>query len=300
MADFAEVLRRSVAADADAYTPSPDLARRIARRTLQLQRRRRFGIAGGALGVALLLVAVPVAMRPLRGSDDKTVAVAVGAVNQVRPESLDSTSTTLPLATAQLPVLDLSGLVQLGIDARNRSIAAWVSALRNRPPKEAAKVLDALVASGDIAPSDVPAIIVGVSNPPGTTATTKKPSGTTKPTVRTTTTTTTTPPPTESSTTTTTTTTPAPPVVPLALILPAAVCEGAPTTFTVTGTGADLVQWNNGPGGGDAFDGTIGATATYTFTGTNGDVGARLMVDGSQAWRYRQSVPVTPVGIGTC
>ena len=281
MPDVAEQLRRSAAREAASYQPSPDLPRRIARRTLQLQRQRRAKVVGGAAILTAAILAFTLVVRPVTHASN-AVSIAAGPVNLAAKDdasTLASTTTTL----APLPLLDLQGFIDQGIAARNQAIRQFVAALKKKQQRErdaadaaqaGAQVLDASIARG-------PAF---AGFPPGTPTTRKRddPTSTTSSTRPTGTTTTT-------DATTTTTTTATVPNIPLAIAPPDHVCAGIPAVFHAAGTGADLVVWSNMQ---------VGATAVYVLT-ESVTITARLQLGGSTSTQS-YGVQVIPTGTPPC
>ncbi len=288
MPDLTDLLRQSVTAAATNYEPSAGLPQRIARRTLQLQRRRRSRIVGGVAVLAVAVLAVPVIL-PSRGRSN-SVGVAYEPVNITARQVRVSTTTT----TTPIRVLDLQAFIDFGIQERNKALRKLAVALKKRDRDEAAKkrakaeVLGALAAR-DASPtkngsSGAPAVVAGPGGTTGTTtvpssSTTKKPSSTT--TNPPTTTTTAAPPPTTQPTT---------PIVPLSIVAPPFVCAGAPAVFVATGTGADQVVWSNQQ---------VGALAIFTLT-ESANITARLELTPGSVSTQSYGVQVTPAGTPPC
>lgn len=291
MPDLSDLLRQSVTGAAATYEPSPGLPHRIARRTLQLQRRRRGRIVGAVAVLAVAVLAVPVVL-PSRGRSN-SVGVAYEPVNITARKVRVTTTTTT--TTAPIRVLDFQGFIDFGIQERNEALKKLAVALRKRDRDEtatqraASEVLGALAARGAArgAPPDNNAPSGGPSGPAGTTGTTDAPSSSTtkKPSTTTTdppTTTTTDPPP--------PTTQPPAPIVPLAIVAPAYVCAGVPAVFVATGTGADLVVWSNQQ---------VGALGIFTLTESTTII-ARLELSPGSVSSQAYGVQVTPAGTPPC
>jgi len=293
MPDLSDLLRQSVTGAAATYEPSPGLPHRIARRTLQLQRRRRGRIVGGVAVLAVAVLAVPVAL-PSRGRSN-SVGVAYEPVN-ITAREVRVTTTTTTTTTAPIGVLDFQAFIDFGIQERNEALKKLAVALRKRDRDEttkqraASEVLGALAARGASRDNNAPS--GGPSGPAGTTGTTDAPSSSTtkKPSTTTTdppTTTTDPPPPT---TPTTPTTQPTAPIVPLSIVAPAYVCAGVPAVFVATGTGADLVVWSNQQ---------VGALGIFTLTEST-TILARLELSPGSVSSQAYGVQVTPAGTPPC
>jgi hypothetical protein len=272
MPDLSELLRQSVAREATTYEPSAALPQRIARRTLQLQRRRRGRIVGGAAAFAVVMLAVPLVINPMR-NHSTAVSIAYGPVPITAKHVRVTTTTTTPIVAVQL--LDLQAFIDHGVKERNKALRKIGAALKKHAREAAAKERDQAEVLGDTAERATPA--PNNASPGGTTATTGGSSTTTDPP---TTATTGPPPPTTQPTT---------PRVPLAIIPPDHVCAGVPAVFRATGTGAELVVWSNLQ---------VGATATFVLTQST-NVIARLEVAGSLS-SQSYSVQVTPTGTPPC
>lgn len=272
MPDLSDLLRQAVAREAASYEPSPDLPRRIARRTLQLQRRRRGRIVGGAAVLAVAIIALPVMVNPSR-TPSNSVGVASEPVHITAGRAPAATPTT---TTVPIRLLDLQAFVDNGIRERNEALKSFAAALKKQRAREAAEKRDNAEVLGAIAARGTTAAKNASSG--GSTATTKPSSSATTTEPRSTTTTD--PPP---------TTQPTAPFVPLTIVAPEVVCSGVPAVFRATGTDADLVVWSNLQ---------VGATATFVLTESTTIV-ARLDFQGvvtSQAY----SVQVTPTGTPPC
>jgi hypothetical protein len=292
MPDLSDLLRQSVTRAATAYEPSASLPQRIARRTLQLQRRRRARIVGGAAILTVAVLAVPVVVP----SRDRSNSVGVG-YEPVRIIARHARVGATPTTSAPVPILDLQGFIDRGIEERNKALKRFAAAVKKARDNEAAKkrrdkdaleVLGALKVRGgrQSTRNDSPGATTGTTDPDSS-STTKKPSTTTtkKPTTTTTdppTTTTTDPPPPP-------TTQPTTPIVPLKIVGPTTACAGVPTVFEATGTGAEFVLWSNLQ---------VGAQATYTFT-ENTTVKALLAIKGAQS-AQSIGVQVFPAGTPPC
>jgi hypothetical protein len=278
MPDLTDHLRRSVDGAVASFEPSADLPQRIARRTLQLQRRRRGRVVGGAAVFAVAMLALPLVLGTMGGS---STAVSVGwtPVNVTAAPPRTTTTTTVGANLWALP--DLKGLAALNAELRNNALKKFAAAIKKlahdqsngTAAADGAQVLDANISRGS-APNTT------VSH--HTTSTTRK--GTTTTTKPRTTTTTKKPPP-----TTVPTVPPTIPIVPLQIVAPDHVCAGVPATFSATGTGADLVVWSNGQ---------VGATATFVLT-ESASITATLDLSGSVSTQA-YGVQAIPAGTPPC
>jgi len=282
MPDLTDQLRQSVDAELAVFEPSAGLSQRIARRTLQLQRRRRGRVVGGAAVFAVAMLAVPLLLDSINGNSN---AVTVGwtpvNVTQGKAKVTTTTTTTKPTNLWQLP--DLAGLAELSAKQHQLALKRYAAALKKQhahdgdPGNDGAdtQVLDANISRS---PSKTnPAKGSTTTTRKGTTTTTKGSTTTTRPPS---TTTTVSPP------TTTTTTMP---IVPLRIVAPDHVCAGIPTGFVAVGTGADLVVWSNGQ---------VGAVAVYLLT-DSATISARLEAGGTNN-TVSYGVQVIPAGTPPC
>jgi hypothetical protein len=266
--DLSDLLRKSATAKAASYEPSAELPQRVARRTLQLQRRRRVRIVGAAFGA--LLLAVPVLVNRT-GSDSNAVSVAYGPA----PATAEKPDVTTTTTTVALQLLDLQAFIDNGVKQRTEALRKLMAAAakqqraRDRVRRGGNGETLAAAAANEPAPTqNGPSDATTATTRAPTTATTGQPA----------------------TTTTTTTTTTLPPVrVPLAIIAPDHVCAGVPAVFRATGTGVENVVWSNL---------AIGPTAIYVLT-TPTTVVARLDLDGSVS-SQAVAVQVTPVGTPPC
>jgi cell division septation protein DedD len=280
MPDLTDHLRRSVDGAVASFEPSADLPQRIARRTLQLQRRRRGRVVGGAALFAVAMLALPLVLGTMGGS---STAVSVGwtPVNVTAAPPRTTTTTTVGANLWALP--DLKGLAALNAKLRNNALKKFAAAIKKHERDQSngtaaadgAQVLDANISRGSAPNNPAPRHTTSTTRK-GTTTTTKKPP---------TTTTTKKPPPTTLPTVPPTTI----PIVPLQIVAPDHVCAGVPATFSATGTGADLVVWSNGQ---------VGATATFVLT-ESASITATLDLGGSVS-RQAYGVQAIPAGTPPC
>jgi hypothetical protein len=275
MADFSDLFKRSVAAAGASFDPSPELPQRIARRTLQLQRRRRARIVGGAAVLTVAALALPLVINPtLHDSTAVSVPFEPAKTNMVK----NPTTTTITAKTA-LRLPDLSGLSPKERAKAKKKFAA-AKKRSDDDSSDDTEVLDAQATRSTSGKTRVAARRSTTTTRRRTTTTTAKPTTTTK--APTPTTTPTTPPPTTPPPTT-------PPIVPLQIVAPDLICAGVPVEFRATGTGADLVVWSNGQ---------VGAVATFVLT-ESANVVATLDLSGTHTSR-EVFAQVTPTGTPPC